>query len=126
MSRYQKFFNIVFFTLLTCFSGSSGADGSINENRNNDSKMKIIKEFEKRLRLPEGARALHEYDRYYEFPKRKEGKIFGIFIYRGGPGSMSILADGQAPSVQDGGCDVIRVLLTLKKKIVSISCGGAG
>lgn len=97
---------------------SLGADNKTNE-------QKFIADFESRLTLPPGSHKLQEYVRHYKFfGAHANSKVQAIYLFEDGVGRVEVVSKGGLPKVNDGGCDVVNLVLTRAGKIVSIQCSG--
>ena len=118
MSNARKFHTGV--ALLAIFTSlvSVGEDIKSGEQQ-------FIEDIESGLMMPPGSHNLKEYVRYYKFFGSKvNSKVQAIYIFEDGVGGVKIVNKGGLPKVNDGGCDVVNLVLTRAGKVVSIQCNG--
>jgi hypothetical protein len=88
-----------------------------------------IAAFEARLKLPNGAQPLSEYERYYAGTwiggrKMIEG-VLETAYRRHKRGKVHIVPEDQLPGIMDGGCYIITVLFDVTtNRTAQVSCNG--
>lgn len=103
----------------------SGAQALKHQNTHKPP-LATIASIEATLRMPNGARALTDYVRYYSQVVSKQRKyIVATFVYDGSPGRIILVVPANRRLITDGGCDVIELRYSLTtQKIVSLLCNG--
>lgn len=88
--------------------------------------LEVIRHIEVTLSLPQGARRLDSYVRYYSTETvAGEMTILGTYVYNGESGRVVRVRHDQLPQIEDGGCDVVEMRYSPKAgKVVSIFCHG--
>jgi hypothetical protein len=69
----------------------------------------LMDRIEQQVRMPEGARRITNYDRYYA--DAGDGKVIGLYLGASSDGERQWLADeNRLLGVEDGGCGVVHVI----------------
>jgi hypothetical protein len=94
----------------------------------------LLHKIESSLKLPNGAKPLVSYDRYYAYGVRRGRKVLvGVFldslalpgIAEAAPGLHILEKESDLPVVHDGGCSVVTVVLDPHSpQEAEISCSG--
>jgi len=121
---------------LSALTMSLGLAAAASISYASDSTLDVafLHKIESTLKLPEGARPLSSYDRYYAYAVRKGRKVLvGVFLYslalpgiaEGTPGLHVLEKESDLPVVHDGGCSVVTVVLDPDSLLeADVSCNG--
>lgn len=82
----------------------------------------LMEAIEADVRLPNGAKNLSDYARYYY---RDGTKVVGIYVSGDKPGRRWVMKS-KAPVIMDGGCGVVNVVFDVaSRRVTSTFCNGA-
>ena len=94
----------------------------------------LLHRIEPSLKLPNGAKPLVSYDRYYAYAIRRGRKVLvGVFLYslalpgiaEAAPGLHILEKESDLPVIHDGGCSVVTVVLDPHSpQEADVSCNG--
>lgn len=88
----------------------------------------IMDRIERDVRLPEGARPLAEYGRYYAWQSREDGirKVVAVYFHEPNP-ARHWVAETAFPLIMDGGCELVSISFDVATgRIENVSCNGDG
>lgn len=93
-----------------------------------EEQARIMDRIETLVRLPEGARPLAAYGRYYAWQSRQDGvrKVVAVYVSEENP-RRHWMAENQLPLVMDGGCGVVNLSFDVAAdRFGGVSCNGDG
>ncbi len=75
-----------------------------------EEQARIMERIEALVRLPQGARPLAAYSRYYAWQSREDGvrKVVATYLIEANP-TRHWVSENQLPAILDGGCGVIEL-----------------
>jgi hypothetical protein len=88
----------------------------------------IMDRIEALVRLPEGARPLAAYGRYYAWQSRQDGvrKVVAVYVSEENPRRHWVAENG-LPLVMDGGCGIVNLSFDVAAdRIEGVGCNGEG
>ena len=86
----------------------------------------LVAKVERELVLPQNAKRLGEYKKYYFGVLSGKERILGaVFVYKEGEAGALIVKEAEAPHILDGGCGVINLKYDVDgQKVISLFCNG--
>ncbi len=105
---------------------SSGTAASIyRSSHQHHERIRQIEFLESNLKMPHGARSVVEYKRFYLWPKKDGGIVRAVFIFKNSTSGVGLVSPGELPVIDDGGCNVVELRYSLrKKKTLALFCNG--
>lgn len=92
------------------------------------SRIELMDQIERQVRLPEGADRLESYARYYAWQQREDGFRKVVAVYQNLTGERPgrhWVTETELPVIMDGGCGVITLSYDLAaQRIEHVSCNG--
>lgn len=85
------------------------------------------KTIEANLSLPQGARSLDSYKRYYAIDVLSGGakSIVAVFLYSSNDPGIAVVDQENLPAVLDGGCDVVSLRYSrIAQRVTFMECNG--